>query len=256
MVGRDVRARELEHHETIYSGFAQSHFAKPAVRAFRRCLAGRILRATGASPSSRVLSLGCGIGDTELLLAPGVGSITGIDLAPSAIRQAKADAARRRVGNVEFLEGELGTLRFAPASFDVIIAVFLLHHLPDEDLQQLATRVASLLAPGGVFYSLDPSHYRLLGVIGKLVVPNLMKKHRSPDERELSPPAVRELFNGNGLAARVSMYDFFSTPLAGLLPAVALAYQVSRLVDDLVVRAPLLNRLGSNFELVASKQGG
>ena len=256
MVGRDVQARELEHHEAIYSGFAQNHFAKPAVRTFRRRLAARILRATGASPSSRVLSLGCGIGDTELLLAPRVGSITGIDLAPSAIRQAKADAERRRVANVEFLEGELGTLRFAPASFDVIIAVFLLHHLPDEDLQRLATRVASLLAPGGVFYSLDPSRYRLLGAIGKLVAPKLMKKHRSPDERELSPSAVRELFNANGLAARVSMYDFFSTPLAGLLPGVALAYRISRLVDDLVVRAPLLNRLGSNFELIARKEGG
>ena len=255
MASREVQARELEHSETIYSGFAQEHFAKPAVRAFRKHLAERIIHVTGASRTSRMLSLGCGIGDTELLLAPRVGSIAGIDLAPSAIRQAKRDAERAGAGNVEFLQGDLAALQFAPSSFDVIIAVFLLHHLPDEDLRQLAGQVSLLLAPGGVFYSLDPSRYRLTGAIGKLVARNLMKKHQSPNERELVASAIRGLFSGNGLDARVSMYDFLSTPMAGLFPGSSFAYRISRLVDDVVVRVPLLNRLGSNFELIAGKQG-
>src|SRR5579872_7018674 len=89
-----VLKRELEYHEKLYSGFAQAHFARPAVRALRCHMVARILHLTGVGKDSRVLSLGCGIGDTELLLAPYVGEIVGVDLSPAAIRQAKFDADR------------------------------------------------------------------------------------------------------------------------------------------------------------------
>src|ERR1700751_5399150 len=110
--------RELAHHEALYSGFAQHHFAKPAVRALRRHLVRRILTVSGAGKASRLLSLGCGIGDTELLLGPHVGFVTGFDLSPAAIRQAREDAARLVVANVEFCEGAMGRVKFAESSFD------------------------------------------------------------------------------------------------------------------------------------------
>ena len=53
-----ARQRELEYHEKLYSGFAQSHFARPAVRALRAHMVWRILAMTGAGHASRVLSLG------------------------------------------------------------------------------------------------------------------------------------------------------------------------------------------------------
>src|ERR1700731_4691032 len=99
---RDSLQREIEYHEKLYSGFAQFHFAKPAVRALREHMVGRILKLTGAGKSSRVLSLGCGIGDTELLLAPHVAELTGLDVSPSAIRQATADSVN--VQNLRFIE--------------------------------------------------------------------------------------------------------------------------------------------------------
>ena len=81
MITDDLQ-REIEYHEKVYSGFAQSHFAKPAVRALREHMVGRILKRTEPGKSSRVLSLGCGIGDTELLLAPHVGDLTGLIYRP------------------------------------------------------------------------------------------------------------------------------------------------------------------------------
>jgi hypothetical protein len=47
---------ELEYHEKLYSGFAQKHFAKPAVRALREHMVARICRLTSAGASSRVLA--------------------------------------------------------------------------------------------------------------------------------------------------------------------------------------------------------
>ena len=248
---QEAQRRELEHHEQLYSGRAQELFAQPAVRAFRAHLAARILRATGASKSSRVLSLGCGIGDTELLLASAVGRITGVDLSPAAIRQATLDAGRAGIRNAEFLEGDPHSLELPEHSFDIVIAVFFLHHLPDEQLDGLARQVSSWLAPGGVFYSLDPNRYRLSGALGRLLVPSLMKKYQTPGERQLVASVVCELFRRHGLVVQDRMYDFLSTPLAGLFPQARAVYRLSRILDDVLVRTPLVGRMGSNFELVA-----
>ena len=38
-----VLERELAYHEKLYSGFAQTHFARPAVRALRAHMVERIL---------------------------------------------------------------------------------------------------------------------------------------------------------------------------------------------------------------------
>src|SRR5437763_608825 len=85
--------RELEYHEKLYSGFAQQHFAKPAVRAVREHMVRRILGVANLGRQSRVLSVGCGIADTELLLASRVSEVVGLDLSPAAISQAQSDAA-------------------------------------------------------------------------------------------------------------------------------------------------------------------
>jgi SAM-dependent methyltransferase len=247
----DSLQREIDYHEKLYSGFAQSHFAKPAVRALREHMVRRIIKVTGADKNSRVLSVGCGIGDTELLLAPHVGELTGLDLSPSAIRQAKLDSAS--VPNLNFLEGTLESAQIGPRSFDVVIAIFFLHHLPDT-VPALAKQIATILKPGGVFYSLDPSRYRLSGAIGELLVPKLMARYQSPNERQLAPGATAELFAAAGLDARFEYYDFFSTPLAGLFPSWRFGYRATRSMDELLVRTPLLKRLSSNFEVIAHKR--
>jgi ubiquinone/menaquinone biosynthesis C-methylase UbiE len=246
-------SRELEYHERLYAGFAQQHFARPAVRALRAHLVAHILRATGAGKTARVLSIGCGIGDTELVMAPHVGEITGVDLSPAAIRQALRDTENASVRNARFLEGTLSAAGLAAESFDLAIAIFLLHHLPDSQLAGMPRQIHRLLVPGGCFYSLDPSRRRLSGAIGRLVVPKLMKKYQSPDERELDAAEVAAVFRAGGFECRSAPYDFASSPLAGLLPGWRFGYGVARAVDELLIRAPLVRTLGSNFELIARK---
>ena len=211
----------------------------------------RILKQTGAGKNSRVLSLGCGIGDTELLLAPNVGHLTGLDLSPSAIRQAKQDSAN--LDNITFIEGTPETAQIATGSFDIVIAIFFLHHLPDT-IPELTAQIANILKPNGVFYSLDPSRYRLSGAIGQLLIPKLMAKYQSPNERQLAPETTARHFTNAGLDARFDYYDFISTPLAGLFPAWRWGYQATRQIDEVLMRTPLLNRASSNFEVIAHKR--
>jgi cyclopropane fatty-acyl-phospholipid synthase-like methyltransferase len=241
-----ILERELAYHEKLYSGFAQAHFARPAVRALREHMVRRILALTRAGSGTRVLSLGCGIGDTELLLARQVAQVTGVDLSPAAIRQARNDAERLGVRNVRFEQGT-----GVDGEFDAVIAIFFLHHLPDEELEALPGSVRAVLAPGGVFYSLDPSARRLSGAVGRRLFPSLMKRYQTPDERELSPERTAEIFTSGGFKTRVETYDFGSSPLAGLLPGWQAGYYLARALDDVLLRSSALRQRGSNFEIVA-----
>ena len=246
-----VSGRELNYYEDFYSGEAQRHFAKPAVVAFRRHLAGRILTAAQLGPDSRVLSVGCGVGDTELLLAPHIGEITGVDLSPCAIEQANRDAGARGIHNARFHVAAWQDFAAAGSRFDAVLAIFFLHHLDARDLEQAPAQLRSLLAPGGRVYALDPSARRLSGAVGRLIVPKLMAKYQTKDERPLDPAALAEIFTRGGFNTKTCWYDFVSTPLAGLFPSVPLLYRAGRIADEALTRIPLLRALSSNFELLA-----
>lgn len=246
---QDVLKREIQYHEKLYAGFAQQHFARPAVRALRTHMVQRIVRLLPNASQARVLSLGCGIGDTEILLASNVRELRGVDLSPSAVRQAREDAAKAGLKNTEFVEGSLESLR---GQFDLVFAIFFLHHLPDTMLAAAPAQIAKLLAPRGLFYALDPNRRRLSGAIGSLIIPKLMRKYQTEDERELDPATTAALFRKQGFNCRAGYYDFLSSPLAGLFPGWRAGYLASRFADNAIIKIPMLQRLGSNFELVAS----
>jgi SAM-dependent methyltransferase len=247
--------RELAYYEDLYSGFAQQHFAKPAVAAFRRYLAMRILAVCrercGSTAGWRVLSLGCGIGDTELLIAPHVSEIVGIDLSPKAIAQARKDAGRSGVRNVRFLAGDWRESIGGNGRFDLVLGVFFFHHLTDSELAAAPHELGAALTSGGVVYALEPSARRLAGLVGKLILPHLMKRYQTADERQLSAENTAAIFRESGYRAATSWFDFASTPLAGLLPSWESGYRLCRLLDHALIRVPLVSRWSANFELLA-----
>ena len=55
----------------------------------------------------------------------------------------------------------------------------------------LQRRLREQVAPPAVFYSLDPSRRRLSGAIGRLLIPKLMKRYQTEDERELESELAR-----------------------------------------------------------------
>lgn len=242
--------QELEHHEQLYAGEAQALFAKPAVRAFRRHLVKRLVRLLRLTPASRVLSIGCGIGDTELVLAPHVAAVTGIDLSPAGIAQARADALAAGIRNARFIVGSVPGTEL-PGEFDAIIAIFFLHHLSQEELTAMPGIMKTLLRSGGRCYGLDPSRYRLSGAIGKIVVPWLMRKYQTEGEQPLDRRKLEAVFSRGGFDCQTGLYDFLSTPLAGLLPGWETGYRAARVLDDGLVRCPGVRELGSNVEIVA-----
>jgi SAM-dependent methyltransferase len=245
--------RERAYYDQLYSGFAQAHFARPAVTAFRRDLVRRMVARAGLGRAARVLSLGCGIGDTELLLAPRVGEIVGVDLSERAVEHATAEARRAGAANVRFASGEWRSVLGAGETFDAVMGIFFLHHLTDGELGAIPAELLSVLRPGGVVYALEPSEGRLSEKVGKVLFPALMRRYQTEDERALDGATVAELFRKAGFEAEVSWFDFGSLPVAGLCPGFAGLYRAARVVDEALIRLPGIRRWSNAFELVARR---
>jgi SAM-dependent methyltransferase len=103
-----------------------------------------MLDAVAPLTGQRVLDFACGSGITAAFLAARGAKVTGIDISPASIEQARALAARVGV-TVEFIAGELTASTFPPASFDAVVGHYALHHV---DLTQIAPIFRTLLRPG------------------------------------------------------------------------------------------------------------
>ena len=102
------------------------------------------------SPGERVLDLGSGAGTDSLIAAQMVGlegSVSGIDMTPEMLAKARASAAEMGATNVEFIAGEVESLPFPDASFDVVISNGVIDLIPDKDVVFAA--LFRVLVPGG-----------------------------------------------------------------------------------------------------------
>lgn len=102
-------------------------------------------------PESRVLEFGCGTGSTAILHAPHVTLIHAIDYSPRMLEIAREKASAAGLTNLTFAQATLAELDSPAGSWDVILAMSILHLLPDR--AQTLARVHELLKPGGVFIS-------------------------------------------------------------------------------------------------------
>lgn len=98
-----------------------------------------------------VIDLGCGTGNAAELLAPVVRRVIAVDRSAPML-----SAAKKRLGgfgNVEFVQGEVGSLPLADASADCAVCVLVLHHV--DDVKAALNDVRRVLKPGGKLLIVD-----------------------------------------------------------------------------------------------------
>lgn len=113
-------------------------------------------------PGSSVLDVGCGVGRWSRRLAARGAHVTGIDLSPTMVAEARRRAAAEGVGDRCWFDAQDLSRLDAGAKFDLVLGVTVLQHILDpEALAAAVSRMTSHLAPGGRMVLLEAAPVRL-----------------------------------------------------------------------------------------------
>ncbi len=95
---------------------------------------------------SEILDLGCGCGQPVASTMAVNHHVTGVDFSSEQLRR-----ARENVPAATFLEADVAQVRFDSASFDAVVAFYVIFHLPRAEQLDLLRSVWRWLKPGGYF---------------------------------------------------------------------------------------------------------
>jgi cyclopropane fatty-acyl-phospholipid synthase-like methyltransferase len=160
-------AARADHYRSAYGKFASQLYAEIRAEAFGEDIGqqswlsadeqDRLIAWLDLQPDHRLLDVGCGSGGPTLRIAERTGCrVQGIDLAAAAIRAAHALVRKRGLTDrAAFAVADAsGALDFAPQSFDAIVCIDAISHLPDR--QAVLAEWSRLLKPGGSAVYTDP----------------------------------------------------------------------------------------------------
>ncbi|MFI6165914.1 class I SAM-dependent methyltransferase [Nocardia sp. NPDC051052] len=104
--------------------------------------------------AARVLDLGCGSGiPVARMLAATGRRVVGVDISDIQIAR-----ARQLVPDAEFVRADATAIDFGPDSFDAIVCLYALIHIPLDQQFPLLAKIAGWLRPQGVFVATTGHH--------------------------------------------------------------------------------------------------
>ena len=95
------------------------------------------------------LDFGCGVGRLLLPLARRCDEVTGVDVSPSMLAEARRNCDATGAKGVKLVQGD-DALSNVRGSFDFIHSYIVLQHIPAPRGEKIIQRLAALLAPNGV----------------------------------------------------------------------------------------------------------
>ena len=162
-----------------------------------------VLRLLAPTPDEQWLEIGCGRGFLARDLTERGVHIYGTDANPHAVENAVTDRVRQMSAD---------SLEFPADSFDAVIAVHVIEHMPD--IPAVFAEVARVLKPGGKALFIYPAE----PVQGLYAMPSAFTllgnpfKARQVHCQWLWPAKMRELAAPHGLQQVYREFQFFATP--------------------------------------------
>ena len=113
-------------------------------------------------PGTKVLDVACGTGNFALPAARAGAVVTGVDLAPNLVEQARENASGEGL-DVKFDEGDAEALPYEDASFDAVVTMFGAMFAPRPQL--VAAELKRVCRPGGF---IAMANWTPAGFIGRM----------------------------------------------------------------------------------------
>jgi ubiquinone/menaquinone biosynthesis C-methylase UbiE len=132
--------RETVQDAIAFSGQSHEYFTRAKVRELLH-----ELRRIGDPSHLRVLDVGCGVGETDALLAAEVRELHGVDVSEGSIRR-----AREANPGVEYRSYAGERLPYGDATHDAAFAICVMHHVPPAEWPAFMAEMARVVRPGGL----------------------------------------------------------------------------------------------------------
>lgn len=205
----------------------------------------------GRPPTGRILDAGCGIGMLGRLY-PELG-LVGLDASMPLLRRATS-------GYRLLIEGSAEALPFADATFDVVVALNMLHHVirPTAAVREFAR----VLRPGGTLVAVDPRKVAAVELAKRLL--RARDAAFAPTHKAFGVDEYDAIIRCGGrfrvddarrvgLLSLLGMGGLDATRLSRLVPAPELAVRLLRRADDALFALPGVADAGLNLALRATR---
>ena len=126
------------------------------------------------SPGMRVLDVACGTGNLAIPAARKAAQVTGVDIAPNLVQQARQRAAQEGL-QATFEEGDAEQLSYPDAHFDLVMSMFGAMFAPRPE--RVASELARVCKPGG---TIAMANWTPEGFVGKTF--SLVSRHVPPPQ--------------------------------------------------------------------------
>jgi 2-polyprenyl-3-methyl-5-hydroxy-6-metoxy-1,4-benzoquinol methylase len=218
------------------------------------------LRLAGSLTGKSVLDIGCGMGETSILLA-GLGArVTGVDISEGSIDVAKSRARSARVaGSVKFEAIPFEIATDNGEKFDAVWCDAFFHHVIPQ-LGEVVEKIGGLMKPGALLVLSEPVRFsQFLVRIRRLIPP---APEATPDERPLTREELDQIckpfmvvgIKYTGPLSRVAdvwflngrAYEAISTSRRALVDSL-------QRIDSLMMKFPLLSRFAMTAVVVCRR---
>lgn len=161
----------------------------------------RTLPMLGIDPArARALDVGCGTGETDVLLAGKVGELHGIDISEESVSLARQ---RPETQQVRYTSYDGLTLPYETGSFDFAFAITVVHHVPPQQWPAFFRELARVVRPGGLVAIYEHNPWNPLT---RRVVNNC---EFDRDAVLLTSRTTRKLMAGAGMSTALNDYILF-----------------------------------------------
>lgn len=173
----------------------------------------QLVAASGAGSDDTVLDVACGPGIVACAFARVARHVTGVDVTPAMLDQARLLADSQGLTNLTFERGDVERLPFADGMFSLVVSRFAFHHFPDP--AGVLREMRRVCRPGGrvvvadAVASEDPARAAAM---------NRMERLKDPSTSTVLPlSALQRLFRDAGLAPSAVDHYRLAFDLEGML---------------------------------------
>lgn len=183
-----LNMERLQHNQIIKEQFAKQAVGYSAVKAHGEALS-TLIEMSGVHQNDLVLDLACGSGIVSCAFAKHAKHVTGIDITPEMLDQARQLQTQNKLSNMDWVLADVDPLPFMDHQFSIVVTRFSFHHfLAYEKVFEQMVRVC---APGGVVMVVD-----VAVPASKCSAYDQMEKLRDPSHTGvLTPQIFRHLFS-------------------------------------------------------------